>query len=213
MPQASSQPSGRTDPTSAMTRPTRGSRINGTSPTTAGTADPVRPSTQAARFRPPRRTARSSARRERGPAWPCLDRPPLLRAAATAVRRRSRLSLARLAPCVRGRLAALLTPLAIGRGMRLLPVAPRAVWSGFLTLAGDAIGVTSRFDRSLGGHRIQLLVRALVDLGGSARAIVDRVRSRGRPGCSRRSWSLAFAGRPDSGRVGCARDWLSTRRG
>jgi hypothetical protein len=51
MPQASSQPSGRTDPTSAMTRPTRGSRIDGTSPTTAGTANPVRPRTRAARFR------------------------------------------------------------------------------------------------------------------------------------------------------------------
>jgi hypothetical protein len=48
MPQASSQPGGRTDPTSTMARPTRGARIDGTSPTTAGTANPVRPRTRAA---------------------------------------------------------------------------------------------------------------------------------------------------------------------
>jgi hypothetical protein len=51
MPQASGEPSGRPDPTSAMTRPTRGSRINGTSPRTAGTANLARPRTRAARFR------------------------------------------------------------------------------------------------------------------------------------------------------------------
>ena len=48
-PQASSRPSGGTDPTSATARPTRGSIITGTSPTTAGTATPAR--TRAARFR------------------------------------------------------------------------------------------------------------------------------------------------------------------
>jgi hypothetical protein len=158
--------------------------------------------------------SRSSTCRELGPARPGLDWPPLLRAAATALRRRSRLSLAGFAPRVRGRLARP-RPMAVGRRMLLLPIAPDAVWSGFLTLAGYVVGVASRFDRSLGGHRIRLLVlvRALGDLGGSARVIVACARSRGRFRYSRRLCALAFAGRPDSRPVAGSWGRLSTRRG
>jgi hypothetical protein len=62
--------------------------------------------------------------------------------------------------------------------MLLLPIAPGAVWSGFVTLAGDVVRVTSRFDRSLGRHRrLLVLVRALAGLGGSAPVIVPAVAS------------------------------------
>ena len=168
------------------------------------------------RFRcPDAHLSQSSARRGLGPARPCLGWPPLVRAAATAVRKRSRLSLAGLASRVRWLLAALPTPMAVGRGMLFLPIAPGAVWSGVLTLAGDVVGVTSRFNRSLRRHRIRLLapVRALADLGGSARVIVDRARSRGRFRYSRRPCALALAGRPDSGSVAGTGGRLSTRRG
>ena len=66
--------------------------------------------------------------------------------------------------------------------MLFLRIAPGAVWSGVLTLAGAVVGVTSRFDRSMGRQRIRFLapVRALADRGGSARLIVTCARSRGR---------------------------------
>jgi hypothetical protein len=98
--------------------------------------------------------------------------------------------------------------------MLFLPIAPGAVWSGFLTLAGAVVGVTSHFDRSLGRHRIRLVaLRALAGLGGSARLIVTCARSRGRFRFSPRSCALAFAGRPDTGPVAGTGGRLSTRRG
>ena len=99
--------------------------------------------------------------------------------------------------------------------MLSLPIAPGVVWSGFVTLPGVVVGVTSRFDRSLGCHRIQLVapVPAAVGLGGSAPGIVDRGRSRGCVRYSRRPCTLAFAGRPDSGPVAGTGGRLSTRRG
>jgi hypothetical protein len=98
------------------------------------------------------------------------------------------------------------TPMAVGRGMLLLSIAARAVWSGVPTLAGDVIGVTSRFDRSLGRHRLRLLapVRALADLGGSAPVLVDRARSRGRFRHSRRPTQVA-PGPGEGHRRGAAR--------
>ena len=171
-------------PTSVMARPTRGSRIAGTSPTTAGTANPARERTRVGGSVTPRRTVpvigssrtRSCAALSRS-ASPSNGLPPPLFGGGPACPWPGLLpaSGGGSPPCPR------LWPL--DGGCCLLPIAARAVRPGVPTLAGDVVGVTSRFDRSSGRHRVQLgPVRAAVGLGGSARVIVDRPRSRGRSG-------------------------------